>query len=85
MKIKLSTTVIKLRKMAKWVKTREGYCVGFGITVVPKEIYNLFLISMSLVIFCLLVLLVKNKLTVNREEVGGDNGGKRRKDFQEHV
>ena len=28
---------------------------------------------------------IKNKLTVTREEVGEDNGGKRGKGFQEHV
>ena len=30
-RIKLTTTVIKLRKIVKWAKTREGYCIGFII------------------------------------------------------
>ena len=32
--IKLTTTVIKLRKMAKWIKTRVGCCVGLGIMII---------------------------------------------------
>ena len=33
-RIKLTTTVIKLRKTVKWIKTREGCCVPFGITTI---------------------------------------------------
>ena len=33
-RIKLNTTVIKLRKMEKWIKTRDGCCVVFGITII---------------------------------------------------
>ena len=32
-KIKFTKTVIKLRRMVKWIKNREGCCVGFGITI----------------------------------------------------
>ena len=32
-RMKLTTTVIKLRKIVKWTKTREGCCVGMGTTV----------------------------------------------------
>ena len=30
-RIELTTTVIKLRKIVKWAKTREGCCVVFTI------------------------------------------------------
>ena len=40
-RIKLTTTVIKLRKMVKWIKATEWCCVGFGITIMLWEIYNL--------------------------------------------
>ena len=33
-RIKLTTIVIKLRKTVKWIKTREGCCVPFGITTI---------------------------------------------------
>ena len=39
--MKVTSRVIKLRKMVKWIKTRERSYVGFGITIVCLEIYNL--------------------------------------------
>ena len=31
---KFTTIVIKLRKMVKWIKTREGWCMVFRITII---------------------------------------------------
>ena len=33
-RIKLTTTVIKLRKIVQWTKTRKGCCVGMGTTII---------------------------------------------------
>ena len=33
-RIKLNTTVIKVRKIVKWTNTKEGCCVVFGTTII---------------------------------------------------
>ena len=33
-RIKLTTTLIKLREIMKWIKTREGCYMGIGTTII---------------------------------------------------